>query len=356
MVENTQLVEPEELTPRQEHILGTVVGLHIQTALPVGSATVVDAANLQVSSATVRNELARLEEMGYLYQPHTSAGRVPTEKGYRYFVARLMSESELGLAERRTIRHQFYQVRMALDQWMRLAAAVLARTTHATSLVTAPRMPGARFKMVKLISVSDALALLVLVLHGNTVRQEMIPLDEPLSQDTMERVSNRFNDLFQNLTVEEIEAKEVPLDTEAALHAFEEQVLGNVLVMMYARDRDRGIAVYRDGLTQMLQEPEFSEPSRVRHLVSVLEEGGLAEPMLLSTGQRPGVQVIIGGEGHWEEMDGYGLVLSRYGVNGGVSGALGVLGPLRMPYHRAISSVRYVSQLLTELVLDAYRG
>ena len=337
-----------ELTQRQRDILSIVVRTYTQTAVPVGSTTLASTDRLDVSSATIRNELAHLEELGYLTHPHTSAGRVPTEKGYRYFVAQLMQESELAIAEQRMIRHQFYQVRMNLEQWMRLTAAVLAHSARATSLVTAPQVTQTRLKYVKLISVSDMVSLIVLVLHGSTVRQEMLLLDSPMSQEELERVSNHLNELYRDMAAAEIETRNHALD------ATEQAALDKILEMMWSEDRHRGVRLYRDGLIEMLQQPEFSEPTRVRHLVQVLEEGSLAEPMLLSTRHSPGVQVIIGGEGQWEGMDGYGIVLSSYGALGRASGALGVLGPLRMPYHRAVSSVRYLSQLLTELVRDLY--
>ena len=340
-------VQPE-LTQRQKDILSIVVRTYIHTALPVGSTTLANMDQIGVSSATIRNELAYLEDLGYLTHPHTSAGRVPTERGYRYFVAQLMQESELAIAEQRMIRHQFYQVRMNLEQWMRLTAAVLAHTTRATSLVTAPQTAQTRLKYVNLISVSDMVALIVLVLHGSTVRQEMLLLDSPMAQNELERISNHLNDLYRDSTAAEIESRDSPLS------AIGLKALDSILEMMWTEDRHRGVRLYRDGLIEMLRQPEFSEPTRVRHLVQILEEGNLAEPMLLSTRKSSGVQVIIGGEGQWANMDGYGIVLSRYGVHGRASGVIGVLGPLRMPYHRAVSSVRYVSQLLTELVRDLY--
>lgn len=342
-------LEPvEALTPRQEEILGIVVRTYIRTATPVGSTTIAREHNLGISSATIRNELAHLEKAGYLEQPHTSAGRVPTETGYRYFVTQLMQDAELSSDEQRMIRHQFYQVRMNLEQWMRLTAAVLAHTTQATSLVTAPQATRSQLKYVKLIQVSDALALIVLVLHGSSVRQEMISLFEPISQEDLEMISNKLNALFGNQSAKEISAQRAMLGT------FENQVVDRVLDMMRAEDRQRGVMIYRDGLTQLLAQPEFSEPNKVRHLVQVLEEGSLIEPMLMTSQQSNGVQIVIGGEGHWAAMQGYSIILAQYGNLGHVSGALGVLGPLRMPYRRAVSTVRYVSQLLSELMRDIY--
>ena len=338
----------EELSPRQKEILSIVVRTYINTAAPVGSTTIADNFLLGVSSATIRNELAYLEICGYLTHPHTSAGRLPTEKGYRYFVEQLMQDSELPLAEQRMIRHQFYQVRMDLEHWMRLTAAVLAHTSQAAALVTAPQTPQTRMKHVKLIAVSDAFALIVLVLHGGIVRQEMLPLASPIAQEGLEGVSSKLNAILQGLNVAEMSQRLQALDP------LEQIAMDKILDMMLAVERDRSVISYRDGLAQVLQQPEFSEPNRMRHIVQLWEGTGLMEKMLMAMGHARGVQVIIGGEGQWEDMEGYSIVLAQYGDVERASGALGVLGPLRMPYRRAVSAVRYVSQVLTELINDLY--
>jgi len=338
----------EELTTRQREILGIVVREYVNTALPVGSITIAQRYPLGVSSATIRNELAYLDEAGFLAQPHTSAGRVPTEKGYRYFVARLMEEAELSLAEQRMIRHQFHQVQMDLDQWMRLTAAVLAHTARAASLVTSPYSPQARLKHVKLIAVSEMRVLLVLVLHGGAVRQEMMSLSRQVSQDELELIANRVNSLFQGLTIAEIEgSRYMP-------SSLEREALAHVVNMMRQEEKPLGVTLYRDGLTDVLQQPEFAEGEKARHLVRMLEERDILESMLLEASGRNSVQVIIGSEGRWGEMEDYSMILSGYGVLGHAAGALGVLGPLRMSYHRAVSVVRYVSRLLNELIGDFY--
>jgi len=343
-----QSQEDEELSPRQKEILSIVVRTQISTAAPVGSATIAENYLRGVSSATIRNELAYLEDRGYLAQPHTSAGRLPTEKGYRYFVAQLMQDSELPLAEQRMIRHQFYQVRMDLEHWMRLTAAVLAHTSQAAALVTAPQTPQTRMKHVKLIAVSDTFALIVLVLHGGIVRQEMLPLAAPMTQEGLEGIANKLNAILQGLNVAEMSQKIVALDP------LEQIAMDKILDMMLAVERDGNVSSYRDGRAQVLQQPEFSEPNRIRHVVQLWESAGLMEKMLAAMGHARGVQVIIGGEGEWEDMEGYSIVLAQYGDVERASGALGVLGPLRMPYRRAVSAVRYISEVLTELINDLY--
>ncbi len=192
-----------EMTERRQRILGLVVREYINTAQPVGSEALARL-NLGVSPATIRNELAALEAEGYLTHPHTSAGRVPTEKGYRYFVESLMDEFELSPVEQRMISHQFHQVTLDVEQWMRLSAAVLAHTSHMAALVTAPRSPQSRFKHVELIAISEAVAMLVLVLQEGTVKQQMLNLTKPMEQDELRRVANRLNDRFAGLNAVQV--------------------------------------------------------------------------------------------------------------------------------------------------------
>lgn len=338
-----------ELTTRQRTILGLVVREYVATAAPVSSRSITEQYGLGVSSATVRNEMAYLEELGYLTHPHTSAGRVPTEKGYRYFVQRLMGEVELPLAEQRMIRHQFYQVSLDLEQWMRLAATVLARTAHTAAVVTSPRPDHCRFKHVELISTRGAVVLLILVLEEGLVKQQILTLTEVRSQEALSQVSNWLNDAFRGLTADEIIAE------SRTLPAFEQEV-GRIIAETMRRVDRQGGEVYRDGLLNVVGQPESTASESFQQVLRVLEERALLETILsdvLSFGGN-GVQVVIGGEGHWDELSECSLVLARYGVNGEATGALGVLGPTRMSYERAISVVRYVSRLLSDLLFTLY--
>lgn len=338
----------EELTDRRQAVLGLVVRQYIATATPVGSKTIVDQYGLGVSSATIRNEMACLEEQGYLTHPHTSAGRVPTEKGYRYFVERLMGEAELPLAEQRTIRHQFHQARLDLEQWMRLAAAVLARTAHNTSLVAAPTVTQCRFKHLELIAAHGSRVLLVLVLREGMVKQQMLTLIHPMAQEELNQVANRLNDLFPGLSADQIAA------SSHRLTSLEEQITNLVVEMMEEAEACSGGEIYHDGLLNIFRQPEFSEIENVRQIIRVLEEPSLLEAILAEVLSSSGVQVIIGSEGRWEELSECSIVLAPYGEAGRAVGALGVLGPMRMRYGRAISAVRYVADLLSDLIYDLY--
>ena len=339
-----------DMTLRRQAVLGLVIRTYIERGLPVGSKSFVENFGLDISPATIRNEMAALEEMGYLTHPHTSAGRMPTEQGYRYFVEHMVGDSELPLPEQYMIRHQFHQARLELDQWVRLAVAVLAHTTRKAALATSPRSLESRFKHVELISVRESLILLVLVLQGGTVKQQMLSLEAPLDQDALSRLSNQINEMCYGLTAKQLTS------VVTALPELGQQVgriIGEVLSTV---DSQSTHTLFRDGLAHVLDEPEFAEGDQVRQMVQTLEGPSLVE--VVTRASQPlevgGIQVLIGGEGRWQDFSDLTLVLSRYGVPGGASGLLGVVGPLRMTYDRAIGAVRYVSHLMSDLVSDWY--
>lgn len=340
-----------KLTERRKFILALVIRDYIDTAQPVGSQRLVEGYGLEISSATVRNEMAALTDMGYLRQPHTSAGREPTEDGYRYFVGQLMGHTELPANTRRTITHQFYQARHEVDQWMRLAASILAHQSQAASLVTAPHPEQARFKHLELIGTVGRQMLMVLVLSGGEVRQQMLVLAEPVAQVRLSQVANEVNDICQGLNSDEIAALASQLGT------LEQDVLKLTVEEMERSAAILGGEVYRDGLTNVLAEPEFAEAENARRALRVLEERSLLEDLLTRTVLNSGiggVQVLIGGEGDWEELSQCSMVLARYGAPGLATGTLGVLGPIRMAYPRTISTVRFVAGILSDLVTEMH--
>jgi heat-inducible transcriptional repressor len=339
----------DDLTHRQQLILGLVIREYISAAQPVGSKTI-EQYGLGVSSATIRNEMVVLEEHGYLTHPHTSAGRVPTELGYRYFVERLMRESRMPADERRTIRHQFHQVGVDLEQWMRLAASVLARSAQSAAVVTSLRTEQCRLKHLELIAIQETMILLIVVLEGGVVRQQVLTLDEPVNQDTLRQITNRLNDLCSGVYAPGVRTR------RQQVGAFEQQVLNVVSQIMQSVDDQGGLRLYRDGLLNILHQPEFSVPESARQVVHLLEDRTLLEGLLTEMLEVGGVQVIIGGEGRWNELKECSLVISPYGVSGEAKGALGVMGPMRMPYSRAISTVRYVAGLMSDLFRDLYGG
>jgi heat-inducible transcriptional repressor len=345
-----------DLTERQKFILAMVVHEYARTAAPVGSRYLVEQYHLEMSSATVRNELAALTEQGYLRQPHTSAGRVPTDEGYRYFVGRLLQETVLPQSVRHTISHQFYQMRNDVDQWMRLAASVLAHQSRAASMVTAPHPEMLRFKHLELISTRGRQVLMVLVLFGGEVRQRLLTIAEPVSQEQLSTTAQRLTHILLEKNggaIRAIRAQLNGLDLEIANCIVED--------MEQARSVLAG-EMYMDGLSNVLAEPEFSGSEDARRALRLLEERSLLQDLLgrtvlssSGTGASPGsnvnsVQVLIGGEGNFDDLRQCAVVLTRYGTPGLATGTLGVLGPMRLPYGRTISTMRFLSSLLSDMV------
>lgn len=197
------------LTERQKTLLLLLIRDYIDTAQPVGSKRLVEHYHLDISPATIRNEMAALTEMGYLRQPHTSAGRVPSEEGYRYFVSQMMHNAELPETVQHTISHQFYQARPDVEQWMTLAASILAHQSQGVSVVTAPHTQQAKYKHVELISTQGRQVLMVLVMAGGEVSQQILTLAEPVSQERLSQTATRLNNLLAGLAVDAISALSV---------------------------------------------------------------------------------------------------------------------------------------------------
>jgi len=339
-----------ELTERQKILLSLVIHEYTRTATPVGSHALVARYNLDMSSATVRNELAALTDHGYLRQPHTSAGRVPTEEGYRYFVSRLTRASDLPDNTRRTISHQFYQMRNDVEQWVRLAASVLAYQSRAASLVTPPHPEHARLKHLELIATRGRQVLVVLVMMGGEVRQRLLSLPEPVTQDQLSQSSERLTQLFAGSDVDEMRARLVQLQ------GLDSDVTAWIIEDMIQVDAMPSGEVYIDGLTNVLSEPEFTGSEEARRSLRILEERSFLQDLVARTSAgntQGGVQVLIGGEGTWDELRQWSLVLGSYGTPGLATGTLGVLGPLRLSYGRAISTVRFLSGLMSDLMQDS---
>ncbi len=338
-----------ELTDRQKLILTLIIHEHIRTAQPVGSKTLVNKYKLAMSSATVRNEMAVLTDYELLRQPHTSAGRVPTEEGYRFFVGNLVQKSGLPTNTRRTITHQFYQSRQDIEQWLKLAASVLANQSQAASLVTAPHSKKAIFKHLELIATRGRQVLMVLVLVGGEIRQQFISLSEPVSQERLSTIAAQISNICVRCDVEMMSR----LRTQ--MNALGKDIL-DILIneMTLIEDSPTG-EIYMDGLTNVLSEPEFSESDEARQALHILEERSLLKNLLESTVMNTdvgGIQVLIGGEGTWEELRQCSVVLARYGDPDTLTGSIGVLGPIRMPYDRTISTVRFVANVLSDLVAE----
>jgi len=339
------------ITPRQKKILSLIIHEHISSAEPVGSKYLVDRFGLQLSPATIRHEMSALTDAGLLRQPHTSAGRVPTEAGYRYFVGQLMQESELPEPLRYTISHQFSQMHSDVKQWMRLAASILASQTHAASLVTAPQPDEVRLKHLELIATHGRQVLAILVLEGGQINQHILTLDEPISQEQLSVISNTFTRQFSGKGVSAFGAHpEVMTPLESTILAWVEDE-------MVRSERLLTGEIYMDGITNMLTEPEFAESEEARRALRLLDERSVLQDLLSKTilpESIGGVQILIGGEGSWSELQQCSVILSKYGSPGVATGTLGILGPMRMPYGHSISMVRFLSGILSDFIAEKW--
>jgi heat-inducible transcriptional repressor len=342
-----------ELTERQKTLLLLLIRDYIESAQPVGSKRLVEHYHINISSATIRNEMAALTEMGYLRQPHTSAGRVPTEEGYRYFVSQMMYQAELPQSVQRTISHQFHQSGSDVEQWMTLAASILAHQSQGVSVITAPHTEQAKFKHVELISTQGRQVLMVLVMVGGEVNQQILTLAEPVSQERLSQTASRLTGLLAGLAVDSIAALPTRSD------ALDQDILTLIKQDMRRAGDSLSGEIYTDGLTNVLSEPEFAESEEARRALKMFGERATLKDLLDRTSTNSnvgGLQVLIGGEGRWDELRQCSMVIARYGVPGMATGTLGVLGPMRMSYARTIPTVRFVAGLLSDLVNDTISG
>ncbi|MBI4297043.1 MAG: heat-inducible transcription repressor HrcA [Chloroflexi bacterium] len=330
---------------RRGQILRSLIQEYILTASPVSSESLAHKYNLGVSSATIRNEVAVLEGEGYVGRPHHSAGAVPSDRGYRSYVESLALDIALLPEERMRIRHQFHQVERELDAWGRLAAAILSDMAHNLALATLPKSGQSRFKRLELISVQDLMTLLVLVLSEASVRQQLLALEEPVSQLDLNILGEDLNNAYANLTAEEIMSLSLPLPVLG------EQIRQSVVTLMLTEDAREFEEPYLEGFSLILGQPEFGRSSRGAQVVAAVEAGALRN-FLLQALAGEDVQVIIGRESQLEALQDCSLVLSPYGISGNLRGALAVVGPVRMDYDRTIGSIRYLSQVMSELVSE----
>lgn len=333
--------EPGE---RQRRILRAVIHEYIRTAQPVASETLVRRYRLGVSSATVRNDLAELEEAGLLTHPHTSAGRLPTAEGYRYFIRALMGVATLTPSDQMMVRHQFHQVHLDTAEWMRLAASVLARLSTSASLVTEPHPDQARVKHLEAVPILGQRVLLVVVLDGGAVRQQLLELPAPEVSADLRAESARLSD-----TVSGRGARRVR-ELAAAERAHSRVILTAVADVLDEEDQERGRAVHFDGFLNLLRQPEFETSAALREMFAVLEDRMQLAQLLPSALEAGQVRVAIGDEIPLQPLRRFSLVLGRYGSEGRSSGFMGVVGPTRMDYARSIGAVRYVSALMSELL------
>ncbi len=339
---------------RSQAILRAVIEEYVTTAVPVGSHALVERYRLGVSSATVRAVLAELEAAGLLTHPHTSAGRVPTEHGYRYYVESIVDNVPLPPVEQLMIRHQFGQVEFASEHWFRLAATTLASVTRAAGLATPAKPRAAHLRRLDLVAISDRLASLILVLREGALKQVLVNLDEPADQATLSAAASHLNELLDDLTASEAERALAALPAAEPSQDMVRRVGERVVRALQEFDAAAIEELFSDGLLNVMAAPEFAHSEKLRRVFAALENRVYLAQLIDGVAGSGRVCVYIGHENPAEDMADVSLVLASYGQPGRAVGVVGVLGPTRMAYPQAIGTVRFVSGLMNELIDHLY--
>jgi heat-inducible transcriptional repressor len=345
------------LDQRAQSILRAVIEEYIASAAPVGSQALVERYQLQVSSATVRAILAELEAEGLLSHPHTSAGRVPTDAGYRFYVESLTGDVPLSPVEQLMIRHQFGQVEFATDQWFRLAATTLASSTHSAGIATPAKPRAARIRRFELIPIGDRMASLIVVLNEGTLKQALFTLDVGTREEDLDEAVRRLNASCAGRSA---------ADVAEHLRWFAQAPADDATFELVRRAGDRALRLLRefdaatveqlfsDGLLNVMAAPEFASSEKLRGVFEALENRTYFAELFDAVTTDGGLRVYIGSENRPDEMADVSLVLAPYGRPGAAVGFVGVLGPTRLRYPQAIGTVRFVSGIMNDLVDHLY--
>jgi heat-inducible transcriptional repressor len=335
------------ITARGSQILNYIVKEYITRALPVPSQFIADNAELGVSPATIRNEMALLAKEGYLIRPHTSAGCIPSDKGYRHYVEAI-ENARLSRDDQRLISHTFHQVEKEVETWVSLTATLLARLAQNVAIVSLPKSTDCKLKHLELIALQDNRALVVAVLEGAVVKEKLITFTGAANQASLAIVSARLNSVFSGLTSRQIADKKIELA------ALEKQSTDYLVGIMQAEDSKEFQEPYLEGWHFMLNQPEFAQSERMRVLMELVEQRGLLKVIMPGKLDQPGVHVIIGKENQDEAIQNCSVVICNYGIPDQANGTIAVVGPTRMPYLRTIPTVFYLSSVLSQLVGGLY--
>jgi heat-inducible transcriptional repressor len=337
------------LNERDKNILKIVVKDYITTGEPVGSRTVAKQSDLNLGPASIRNMMADLEDMGLLQQPHTSAGRIPTEQGLRLFVDMLLEREELSPADQATITSAYQTCGADMAQLMRGTCRILSAFSHYTGIIMAAPLHETLFKRIEFIRIKRSQVLIIFVAASGLVQNRVVEMEEDLSQDELDTITHYLNSLLSGLTlravreriVEEMRQEKVAYDQllQKAL-----QLGGEALEPREERD------LYIEGQTNILDEPAFADVGRMKELFKAFEEKSLLVKLLDRSMKAQGVQILFGSECGVAGIEGCSLITATYGHPGQFLGILGVIGPLRMNYSRIIPVVDYTAKLLTDIL------
>ena len=342
------MVSEHGLSDRKLKILHAIIQNYLETGEPVGSRTISKYTDLNLSSATIRNELADLEEMGYIMQPHTSAGRIPSDKGYRLYVDMLMEEKEQELSE---MQEQMLDKADKMDQLLRQAAKVLANSTNYATMVSTPMNNENKLKFIQLSMVDDEQIIAVIVLGGNVIKNKIIDIEEPISNENLLKLNMLLNTTLNGMSIDEINLGLIArLKEQAGIHS---EVVGNVLdAVADVIQVDDDMQIYTSGATNIFKYPELSDNQSAQEIISAFEEKQQLSELVtqtLSQEDNTGIQVYIGDETPVKTMKDCSVVTATYELGDGMKGTIGIIGPKRMDYEHVLKSMKRLQSELDEM-------
>ncbi|MGN0349490.1 MAG: heat-inducible transcriptional repressor HrcA [Roseburia sp.] len=337
------------LDERKTKILKAIIRNYLETGEPVGSRTISKYTDLNLSSATIRNEMADLEELGYILQPHTSAGRIPSDKGYRFYVDNLMEEKtrEVDDMKQFVIEHT-----EKMEQVLEQVARLLANSTNYATMVSAPTYQKNKVKFIQLSKIDDEQLLAVIVTEGNLVKNKMIPVSERIDNETMLKLNLLLNSNLNGLALQEINLGTIAkLKEQAGIHS---DIVSNVLdTLAEAMEQEESIRIYTSGATNFFKYPELSDSAKASELISTFEEkqqlASLVTESLLDE-ENTGIQVYIGDESPIQTMKDCSVVTATYELGEGIRGTIGIVGPKRMDYEKVMDNLKTLKHSLNGIL------
>jgi heat-inducible transcriptional repressor len=337
------------LNKRFRKVLELIIMDYICSAEPVGSRTICKRYGIQLSPATVRNVMADLEDLGYLWQPHASAGRIPTDKAFRFYIDEILAVQSLNQTEREKIRREYRISQYDIPEMMRETSRILSGLSNYAGVILTPKMASTIFKHIQFIRLSVDQILAIFVTSTGAVQNRIIQMENNLSQDELDRISRYLNEMLEGLTLAQVRRR-ILKEMEGERIAYDNLMKQALKLGHRAFNRQEEKELYIDGKMNILDEPEFADVEKMKSLFRAFEEKSFLITLLDKCLAGEGVQITIGSESELSEMDGCSLISAPYGRLDRTSGILGILGPRRMNYSRVISLVEYTAQLLTEIL------
>ncbi len=339
----------ENLNERDRRVLQAVIMDYIQTAQPVGSRIVSKKYKIGLSPATIRNVMADLEEMGFLTQPHTSAGRVPTDRAFRFYVDSILAMRKLTRLERDRIENSLQDENPDLDEIMKRASSLLSLLSRQTGVVLAPRFASNLFKHIEFIRMRERKILVIIVSQTGQVQNKVIESDEEMSQDELNRFSNYLNEFMSGLSLAQAKRK-IMEEMKKEKVLFDELMYRALQLSQKALEDEEEGSLYIEGKTNIIQSPEFADLDKMRVLLLAFEEKTKIVKLLDKALLAHGIQIFIGAENEFHEMINCSLVAAPYTRENFTLGTLGVIGPTRMDYSKIIPVVDYTAQILGKIL------